>query len=114
MAPNEQRYLDERKAEEKEEFKLDGFENKRWNILADATTCVVKDRNKAYGEPKENHQRIAALWSVILEREVKPHEAALCMAAVKMARLIATPNHRDSWVDGCGYFALGMECLEDD
>jgi len=51
---------------------------------------------------------------VILEREVKPHEAALCMAAVKIARLIATPDHRDSWVDGVGYFAIGMECLDDE
>tara|TARA_E500000305_G_scaffold103078_1_gene98306 strand:+ start:625 stop:780 length:156 start_codon:yes stop_codon:yes gene_type:complete len=51
---------------------------------------------------------------VILEREVKAHEAALCMAAVKIARLIETPDHRDSWVDGCGYFAIGMECVEDD
>ena len=114
MAPDEKKLMDQLEAKEKKEFKFNGEENKRWNILADATTCVVKDRNKAYGEPKENHERIARLWSVILEREVKPHEAALCMAAVKIARLIETPDHRDSWVDGCGYFAIGMECLEDD
>ena len=87
--------------------------NHREEILKEAQTCVSQDRNKSYGEPKENHERIARLWSVILEREVKPHEVALCMAAVKMARIVATPDHRDSWVDGVGYFALGMECQDD-
>lgn len=89
-------------------------DRRRECIIEDARTAVCKDRNKAYGEPKENHTRIASLWSVILEHEVKAHEVALCMAAVKTARLIATPNHRDSWVDGVGYFAIGMECLTDE
>tara|TARA_R110002096_G_scaffold295755_2_gene490088 strand:+ start:79 stop:411 length:333 start_codon:yes stop_codon:yes gene_type:complete len=110
MAPDEQRYLDDRKAKRLAETNS----RKREAIIQDAKTAVTQDRNKSYGEPRENHERIAGLWSVILEREVKPHEAALCMAAVKIARLIATPDHRDSWVDGVGYFAIGMECLDDE
>ena len=33
----------------------------------------------------------------------------LAMVAVKMSRLINTPDHEDSWVDICGYGALGAE-----
>ena len=29
------------------------------------------------------------------------------VALVKVARLITTPNHADSWTDGVGYLALG-------
>lgn len=110
MASIEQRYLDQGK----DRTLADTKNRRREGILEDARTAVCKDRNKSYGEPKENHTRIAGLWSVILDRKVKPHEVALCMAAVKTARLIATPNHRDSWVDGVGYFAIGMECLTDE
>tara|TARA_E500000331_G_C16984879_1_gene595199 strand:- start:325 stop:651 length:327 start_codon:yes stop_codon:yes gene_type:complete len=108
VAPNEENLMDIIKTDKRT------LERSRTKIIEDAKAAITKDRNKNYGEPKENHSRIANLWSVILEREVKAHEAALCMAAVKIARLIETPDHRDSWVDGCGYFAIGMECVEDD
>ena len=73
---------------------------------------VVSHRGKDYGDIKTNHERIAALWSVILEKEVKATDVALCMVAVKMARLIETPDHQDSWVDIAGYSATGSECLK--
>jgi len=31
------------------------------------------------------------------------------MIAVKLSRLIETPDHEDSWIDICGYAALGGE-----
>jgi hypothetical protein len=35
----------------------------------------------------------------------------MMMAGVKLARLSATPDHQDSWVDLAGYAATGSECL---
>ena len=67
------------------------------------------DRDKNYGTPLVNHQRIATIWSVILEKEITPSQVALCMAGVKMARLIESPNHLDSFVDGAAYFAIAGE-----
>jgi hypothetical protein len=32
---------------------------------------------------------------------------ALMMDWVKTARLLQTPDHEDSWIDKCGYSALG-------
>jgi hypothetical protein len=31
------------------------------------------------------------------------------LAALKISRLVESPDHEDSWVDGAGYFALGAE-----
>ncbi|QKO02991.1 phosphofructokinase [Gordonia phage TZGordon] len=78
-------------------------------ILAKADELVNGDRNKNYGDAKTNHQRIADMWSVILGKPVEAHEVAACMVALKLARLIETPDHLDSWVDMAGYAAIGGE-----
>ena len=79
------------------------------NELLENVTVALSDRGSAYGDASDNFQRIADIWSVILNDHVTMKEVALCMAAVKMARLIETPDHADSWVDLAGYAALGVE-----
>ena len=85
---------------------------KRDKLLDTAKDLVNGPRARDYGDAYENHERVAQLWSVILEKEVKATDVALCMVAVKIARLIETPDHQDSWVDIAGYSATGSECLE--
>ena len=70
---------------------------------------AVTARADPYGTPESNFARIAALWSVILEQPVTSAQVALCLDAVKTARLIQNPKHADSWVDKAGYAACGME-----
>ena len=66
------------------------------------------DRHTNYGDAIDNFTDIGKLWAVVLGLdEVTPEQVALCMNQVKVARLKTTPNHMDSWVDGCGYLALG-------
>jgi hypothetical protein len=74
-------------------------------VLQEAQRIVYGPREKAYGHPAEDYRRVARLWSVILEHEVTPAQAALCMVAVKIAREIHEPS-RDNRVDGAGYFAV--------
>jgi hypothetical protein len=81
----------------------------RSKILKDAEFLINNDRKKDYGDPKINHGRIADLWSVVLERKIEPHEVALCMALVKISRLVQTPDHEDSYVDGAAYIAIAGE-----
>lgn len=81
----------------------------RGNILDEAKRLIHTDRQKDYGHPRINHQRIATLWSVILKKEITPEQAALCMAMVKAARLVQTPDHLDSYIDGAAYFAIAGE-----
>ena len=77
--------------------------------LLQNVTVALSDRGSAYGDASENFQRIADMWGIILRENVTVKEVALCMAAVKMARLVETPDHADSWVDLAGYAALGVE-----
>jgi hypothetical protein len=86
--------------------------NIRTDILNEASGLINGDRQKDYGTPKENFDRIARVWSVILGVEISAAEVALCMAGLKIARLSNGPHH-DSFVDGCGYLALAGELSDD-
>ena len=67
------------------------------------TDDLVAERGRAYGHPRPNHERIAALWQPILGVEVTPEQVALCMVQVKVSRLVQTPGHPDSIDDIAGY-----------
>lgn len=82
--------------------------NQRFVTLS-AAIDAVSERGSSYGSVEDNFNRIAGLWSVLLEKEVTAAQVALCLAALKMARLVETPNHYDSWVDLAGYAACGGE-----
>ena len=82
---------------------------KRAEILSKAESLVNGPRAKEYGDAHGNHARIAKMWSVLLDTEVSVEQVYQCMIAVKLARLTVTPEHEDSWVDICGYAALGGE-----
>ena len=82
---------------------------KREEILEEAERLVNGNRAKDYGDAYENHDRIAKMWSVLLGKEVTVRQVYQCMVAVKLCRLIETPDHEDSWIDICGYGALGGE-----
>lgn len=81
----------------------------RAEILSEANRLTHGPRDGVYGSPQLNHERIAAIWSVILGMEVTPAQAALCMAGLKIARLAASPDHVDSYVDGAAYMAIAGE-----
>ena len=81
----------------------------RGEILDEANRLTHGDRDKNYGTPYTNHKRIADIWAVILGIDITPSQVALCMAGVKIARLVETPDHLDSFVDGCAYLAISGE-----
>ena len=70
---------------------------------------ISGERAKDYGDAYLNHKRIADLWSPILDKDITVEQVYACMIAVKLSRLIETPDHEDSWIDICGYAALGGE-----
>lgn len=85
--------------------------NKRTEILETAATLVNGDRARDYGTPTANFGRIAAGWSVILDHDVSAEQVALCMAWLKIARLVNGP-HEDSYVDAAAYMSLAAELSE--
>jgi len=82
--------------------------NMRTQILREAELLINGDRALAYGPPQQNFLRIAIGWSVILGAEVDEQQVALCMAWLKIARLVQGPSF-DGFVDGAGYLALAGE-----
>ena len=82
---------------------------KRDQILDKAKVLISGERAKDYGDACLNHKRIAELWSPILDKDITVEQVYACMIAVKLSRLIETPDHEDSWIDICGYAALGGE-----
>lgn len=81
----------------------------RKEILDEANRLTHGDRNKNYGDPKKNHERIAGLWSIYLGFEVTAAQVAICLALIKIARLIETPDHLDSFVDLAAYAGIAGE-----
>ena len=87
----------------------------RAGILEVAGTCVNGERDKTYGSPEENFQKIADFWNtylnnkLILGYELTAKDVAAMMALLKIAR-ISTGNYKaDNWVDLAGYAACGGE-----
>jgi hypothetical protein len=82
----------------------------RDEIIENAKTLISGQRAADYGDAKDNFDRIAAGWNIIVENANGPITAkhvALMMDWVKTARLLETIDHNDSWIDKVGYSALG-------
>jgi hypothetical protein len=104
----------------------------RQHLLQEAEKIIMTERNKSYGEPDEDFQRIAAIASAMGFRALKTIErpdgntsefvpltgsdVARFMIALKLSRLSWMPTHRDSWLDIAGYAGCGFETatLEDE
>ena len=83
----------------------------RKRVLSEAERCVCGQREQDYGTPEDSFEMISNLWTVYLDYATKidAHDVAAMMALLKIARIAKSPDHMDSWVDGCGYFACGGE-----
>ena len=83
----------------------------RQRVLREAEKCVCGQREQDYGTPEDSFEMIGNLWTVYLDYATKidAHDVAAMMALLKIARIAKSPDHMDSWVDGCGYFSCGGE-----
>jgi len=88
---------------------------KRDEVLATAEEYINGQRATDYGDAYENFERIAEGWNTIIRNamnthgHVTPQHVALMMDWVKTARLLNDIDKADSWIDKCGYSALGSE-----
>jgi len=89
-------------------------------LLSQALQIVTGARRKSYGKPEDNFQRIADYWNVYIrqlgldftdpEQGLTPTNISALMVLMKIARLVETPDHADSWRDTAGYAACGARC----
>lgn len=86
----------------------------RSEILTEVNNIVSGKRKGEegveYGVPEENFKVIAALWGEYLDMKVKPHDVAVMMALLKIARIKGGAFKKDNWIDLAGYAACGGEC----
>lgn len=82
----------------------------RREILEEAADLVDGERNAQYGDPRQDFQRTADMWSAYLGVEIQPHDVAALMALLKVSRIRWSPQKKDSWVDLAGYAACGWDC----
>jgi predicted transcriptional regulator YdeE len=78
------------------------------DLLKEAVELIGGNRQTDYGDKLTNHQNIADLWSVFLKKKISAHDVAICMALVKVARLM-NQHKKDSYIDGSAYFAIAGE-----
>lgn len=90
----------------------------RHSILATADSTVNGARADVYGGPEDSFKLIASFWEPYIAAKcvgqdadvrINPEDVAVLMSLMKVARLTASPNHEDSWVDLAGYAACGAE-----
>ena len=85
----------------------------RTELLNKALEIVNGARQENYGSPESNFARIAAFWTLYLQRHITPADVAIMMVLMKTARLQNNIKHEDSWVDIAGYAANGVEVAGD-
>lgn len=81
----------------------------RTELLNKALEIVNGARQENYGSPEQNFARIAAFWTLYLQRHITPADVAIMMILMKTARLQNNIEHEDSWIDIAGYAANGVE-----
>lgn len=71
-----------------------------------ATEILDTTRAEQHGDYAEGFTRAAQIWSAILGANVTPHQVALCMAGIKIARSTMNPSHNDNFIDLAGYAGI--------
>lgn len=81
----------------------------RAKILDTAKEFIMVDRAATHGSAEDNFGLIAAYWSAHLNKNISPHDVAVMMTLMKLARMRSNPAHVDSAIDAAGYSALAGE-----
>jgi len=85
----------------------------RGRLLAEAAATTEGPRAESYGTPSVNlGERTADLMDAYLRHRGSPvdgRDVCILQILVKVARLIESPAHKDSWLDIAAYAAAGYE-----
>lgn len=86
----------------------------RRTILEEADQ-IVNERENRHGDAIETHERIAALWSALLDVEIDARQAALMLGLLKVARMeTGELDDRDHYRDLAGYADCAWRCADAD
>ncbi len=89
----------------------------REDILAEAYALTAGERNDDYGPPHEDFARTAGALNALGYRGpggrmLEPYDQAIILIAVKLSRIVETPEKRDHYADLAGYTRTAWLCIE--
>lgn len=87
----------------------DKQESAREKLLEEAKRIVCGDRDRQYGKPEYDFEKIAKLWECYLIYPISKGDVAMMMILLKVAREGEKHKH-DNLVDIAGYAACAAEC----
>ena len=79
------------------------------DFLNEAIKLASGQRQIDYGDKTENHKNIAKLWSAYLEYTISPHDVAMLMCLLKVARTKLGDVSKDTYADMSAYSAIAGE-----
>ena len=85
--------------------------------MEEASNLISGERHEEYGDAKENFDRIAGYWNAHLGliNFISARDVAAMMVLLKISRLHGDgPKDVDTYVDICGYAAIGGEIAGSD
>lgn len=86
----------------------------RVQILSTSISLTSNDRNKQYGDPKDQHDTAGAFIDLYFKHKKTPlspaHDAALIMVLTKISRMLNGELKDDSYIDAAAYLAIAYEC----
>lgn len=86
----------------------------RGAILDTAKTIINGSRQDAYGNPENNFTKIAMFWGTYKGVLFSPHDVAVMMSLLKIARISTGSDSEDSYVDTLGYMALAHDLKKEE
>lgn len=79
----------------------------------EALSVVTTNRRSVYGSPCDTYRRISTMRAIVDECPDPEIREVLAMVITKVARLVQTPDHLDSWIDIAGYSRCGVMLLDE-
>jgi hypothetical protein len=74
---------------------------------------VNNERRNVYGHPLDNFRRASNIIAQLQDCKDQELKHTLEMISVKLARLVNTPDHFDSWFDIAGYARCAVMILDE-
>jgi hypothetical protein len=76
--------------------------------------AIIGERGADYGNQLENNfARIAEMFELSTGVQITPHQAAIFLVCVKMARMQQSPFKTDNYHDAINYLAFAVAMIED-
>lgn len=85
--------------------------NEAVHVLKRAESLITGARHADYGDPYDDFDRVATMWSAVTGHQFTPHDVPMAMICLKLSRLTESPGNQDHWTDICGYAALGFQVM---